>query len=163
MCARRRAFMPPSRAHRPRGAAGPNAAEGAQSTMKKEEVEVGGTYLAKVGARSVEVKIESENAKGGWNAKSVASGKPIRLKDPKHLRPAKGDGAADTEAGDDADQRGPADESDLVPLTQLDRAKKKSTGKKGKARGERPAKSPREKNTTAAKEKKPKAMSALDA
>ena len=69
--------------------------------MKKEEVEVGGTYLAKVGARSVEVRIESENAKGGWNAKSVASGKPIRLKDPQHLRPAKGEGAGDTESADD--------------------------------------------------------------
>src|SRR5215211_4440672 len=86
-----RAFMPP-RARSPTGEAGPTQntpAEGAW-TMKREEVEVGGTYLAKVGARSVEVRIERENGKGGWEAKSVATGKPIRLKDPKHLRPAKG-------------------------------------------------------------------------
>ena len=46
--------------------------------MKRDEVEVGGTYLAKVGSRSVEVRIERENPKGGWEAKSVATGKPIR-------------------------------------------------------------------------------------
>ena len=79
--------------------------------MKREEVKVGGTYLAKVGARSVEVKIESENSKGGWNAKSVASGKPIRLKDPKHLRPATGGGA------DDAEEPAASDDADVVPLT----------------------------------------------
>jgi hypothetical protein len=71
------------------GPARPNEAEGEQTMMKKNEVEIGGTYLAKVGARSVEVRIESETAKGGWNAVSVASGKPIRIKDPKHLRPVK--------------------------------------------------------------------------
>jgi len=73
----------------PAGAAGPanqRPDKGAR-IMKKEEVKVGGTYLAKVGTRHVEVRIEGETPKGGWNAKSVASGKPIRIKDPKHLRP----------------------------------------------------------------------------
>jgi hypothetical protein len=54
--------------------------------MTKDEVEIGGTYLAKVGTRSVEVRIERES-KGGFDAKSVATGKPIRIKDVKHLRP----------------------------------------------------------------------------
>jgi hypothetical protein len=75
--------------------------------MKKDEVQVGGIYLAKVGARSVEVVIESQNAKGGWNAKSVATGKPIRLKDPKHLRPAKAadEGTSAPSEGDSAEPR----------------------------------------------------------
>ncbi len=63
--------------------------------MKKDEVEVGGTYLAKVGTRQVEVRVERENGRGGWDASSVATGKPIRLKDPKHLRPVKAAKAAD--------------------------------------------------------------------
>src|SRR5215217_8958272 len=125
--------------------------------MNKNEVEVGGTYLAKVGARHVEIRIESENGKGGWNAKSVASGKPIRIKNPQHLRPGKGGAGADAEAADDAEPQAPADEGDLVPLTQLDKQKRKSGGKKTKARAEKPAKAPREKK--APKEKKPKAMS----
>src|SRR5947208_3189920 len=118
MCGPERAFMRPSRGNAPRGAARPNAAEGAKSTMNKNEIEVGGTYLAKVGARHVEVRIASENAKGGWNATSVASGKPIRIKNPQHLRPAK-DGAV--EQADDVEQTAPADEGYLVPLTHLER------------------------------------------
>jgi hypothetical protein len=55
--------------------------------MLKDDVEVGGTYMAKVGTKSVEVRIERES-KGGFDAKSVATGKPIRIKDVKHLRPA---------------------------------------------------------------------------
>jgi hypothetical protein len=129
--------MPP-RASDPQGAAGPNAAKG-DDAMKKEDVVVGGTYLAKVGARSVEVTIESENAKGGWNAKSVASGKPVRLKDPKHLRPAK---AAD--AGDTGHERGDGGDGATGPA----KARKRATAAK---RGGRP------------KEAKSKAMSCLDA
>src|SRR4051794_16370377 len=118
MCPPGRAFMRPW-AGGPAGVAGParrRPAKGAD-IMKKDEIKVGSTYLAKVGARSVEVRIEGETPKGGWNAKSVASGKPIRIKDPKHLRPAKEAGAAD-EAN--VEQPSPPDDTDLVPLTQLD-------------------------------------------
>ncbi len=69
--------------------------------MRKDEVEVGGTYLAKVGTRMVEVRVERENPKGGWEAKSVATGKPIRLKDPRHLRPAQAAQEPDTGEGGD--------------------------------------------------------------
>ncbi len=68
--------------------------------MKKDDVQVGDTYLAKVGARTVEVRIESENAKCGWNATATGSGKPVRVKDPRHLRPA---GASDDTGSDDGD------------------------------------------------------------
>jgi hypothetical protein len=129
--------------------------------MKTEEVKVGGTYLAKVGARSVEVRIKGANGKGGWDAVSVASAKPIRVKDAKNLRPSKGGDAADSGPADDVEQPAPPDQGDLVPLTQIDK-EKKSGGRKTRARAEKSAvKAPREKK--APKEKKPKALSALDA
>ena len=108
--------------------------------MKKEEIEVGGTYLAKVGARSVEVRIERENAKGGWEAKSVATGKPIRLKDPKHLRPAPA--AQEASTGPAEGEGGGAGDVAAKPR------KRAGTPKRAKAE-KAPA--------------KPKAMSCLDA
>ncbi len=51
--------------------------------MKQDEVQVGGHYLAKVGTRMVEVRVEQENGRGGWDASSVATGKPVR--DPRHV------------------------------------------------------------------------------
>ena len=111
--------------------------------MKKDDVQVGGTYLAKVGARTVEVRIESENAKGGWNATATGSGKPVRVKDPRHLRPA---GTADEPAGDD--------DSDV----QVDKSRK--GGKQKAAKGKTP-KAPKPKREKAPA--KPKAMSCLDA
>jgi hypothetical protein len=133
--------------------------------MKKDEVQVGGTYLAKVGTRHVEVRIEGETPKGGWNAKSVASGKPIRIKDPRHLRPVD---AADSDTAKGAEpeieQPAPPDDADLVPLTQLDKEKKRHGGKKAKApkasKTPKAEKAPKEKP---AKEKAPRPMSALDA
>ena len=89
--------------------------EGNRKRDAEQEIEVGGTYLAKVGARSVEVRVEAENAKGGWNATALASGKPVRVKDAKHLRPAKAAGAV-------ADP-------DLVPLSRLDRDRKAAAAK----------------------------------
>lgn len=79
--------------------------------MKKDEVEVGGTYLAKVGTRMVEVRVERENGRGGWDASSVATGKPIRLKDPKHLRPVKAAKAADAAPAAAPEAQDPAPES----------------------------------------------------
>jgi hypothetical protein len=107
--------------------------------MKKEDVEVGGTYLAKVGTRSVEVRIERENAKGGWEAKSVATGKPIRLKNPIHLRRAK---AADE--GTTSPAEGDGGDTDVAPRTRTGKPKAAKA-----ARQKAPA--------------KPKPMSCLDA
>ena len=123
--------------------------------MKKDEVVIGGTYSAKVGARTLDVRIESENAKGGWNATGVDSGKPVRIKDARHLRgpAASADGERMVEP---ADADGTVD-GDQVPLTKPD----KRGGKKAKA-----AKAPKEKvakEKKPPKEKKPKAMSCLDA
>jgi hypothetical protein len=142
--------------------------------MKKSDVAIGGTYLAKVGARSVEVRVESENAKGGWNCVGLSNGKPVRVKDIKHLRPAKAADAAD-DAGEqgtadaDVEQPAPADDADLVPVTTLDREKRGAGKTKGKGRAAKvtkvtPAKGEKKGSTPKpAKEKKPKAMSCLDA
>jgi hypothetical protein len=126
--------------------------------MKKDEVTIGGTYGAKVGNKTLDVRIDSENAKGGWNAVAVATGKPVRIKDARQLRPAAAtDGDRTVEPADEGDS---TTDGDLVPLTALDKEKKRA-GKKGKG-----AKAPKEKPARAAKapkEKKPKAMSCLDA
>jgi len=141
--------------------------------MKKDEVQVGRTYMAKVGTRHVEVRIEGETPKGGWNAKSVASGKPIRIKDPKHLRPVSAANDAEAAGGTEADvaQPAPPDDTDLVPLTQLDKEKKRGankgkTPKAAKAPKVAKVKSPKPAKEKPAREKTPKApkaMSALDA
>jgi hypothetical protein len=127
--------------------------------MKKEDVTVGATYGAKVGKKTLDVRIDGENAKGGWNAVAVDSGKPVRIKDARQLRAAAGgdDGERTVEPADE--DQGAAD-GDLVPLTALDKEKKRG-GKKAKG-----AKAPKEKIARAAKapkEMKPKPMSALDA
>lgn len=57
--------------------------------MNKDQIEIGSVYLAKVGSRSVEVRIDSAISRGGWNATSLATNKPIRIKDVRHLKPAK--------------------------------------------------------------------------
>ena len=54
--------------------------------MKKNEVQVGGVYTAKVSDKLVEVRIDGENRHGGWNATNLATGKKIHIKSPARLR-----------------------------------------------------------------------------
>src|SRR5947209_982987 len=145
MCAAERAFML-LRADRLQGLAFLKRATGVAS-MKKQEIQIGSLYLAKVGARSVEVRIEGSLTKGGWNAKSVASGKPVRIKDAAKLKPVKAAPEEPTEAAPEPEQHAPEASDatpEVVPLTKLDREKHKPRSK-------------------AAKPVKEKAMSCLDA
>ena len=58
--------------------------------MKKNDVKVGHTYLAKVSDRVVQVRIDSRHSKSGWNATNTATGKRIHIKSAQRLRgPAK--------------------------------------------------------------------------
>ena len=41
---------------------------GKEIEMKKKDVKVGGTYLAKVTDKVVSVRLEAENPHGGWDA-----------------------------------------------------------------------------------------------
>ena len=54
--------------------------------MKKNEVKVGGMYVAKVSDRLVTVRIDSTHSKGGWNATNTATGKRIHIKSAQRLR-----------------------------------------------------------------------------
>jgi len=56
--------------------------------MKKHEVKVGGTYLAKVSDKVVPVRIDAENPHGGWDATNTATGKKVRIKSAQRLRGA---------------------------------------------------------------------------
>src|SRR5215207_7893285 len=73
----------------PAGGPGTTPAKG-DTALRKEDSTIGGTYSAKVGARTLDVRIESENAKGGWNGTAVESGKPVRIKDARSIRGAAG-------------------------------------------------------------------------
>ena len=54
--------------------------------MKKHEVKVGQTYLAKVSDKVVPVRIDGENPHGGWDATNEATGKKVRVKSAQRLR-----------------------------------------------------------------------------
>jgi hypothetical protein len=62
--------------------------------MKKDEIKVGGTYLAKVSDKVVPVRIDAENAHGGWDATNLLTDKKVRIKSAQRLRcPANRDGS----------------------------------------------------------------------
>jgi hypothetical protein len=54
--------------------------------MKKDEIKVGGTYLAKVSDKVVPVRIDAENAHGGWDATNLLTDKKVRIKSAQRLR-----------------------------------------------------------------------------
>ena len=54
--------------------------------MKKNEVQVGGVYSAKVSDKMVEVRIDAENRHGGWDATNLATNKKVRIKSAQRLR-----------------------------------------------------------------------------
>lgn len=54
--------------------------------MKKSEVKIGQTYLAKVSDKVVPVRIDGENARGGWDATNLATNKKVRIKSVQRLR-----------------------------------------------------------------------------
>lgn len=59
--------------------------------MKKKEIKIGGTYLAKVSAKLVPVKIVEEHYNGGWNAVNTETGRSVRIKSAQRLRKPYGD------------------------------------------------------------------------
>jgi hypothetical protein len=56
--------------------------------MKKNDVKIGGLYVAKVSDKLVTVRIDGRNDHGGWNATNTATGKHIRIKSAQRLRRA---------------------------------------------------------------------------
>jgi hypothetical protein len=56
------------------------------TVMKKNEVKVGGTYVAKVSDRLTTVRITGESRYGGWDAVNTKTGKAVRIKSAQRLR-----------------------------------------------------------------------------
>ena len=63
--------------------------------MKKNDVQIGATYLVKVAGNLVPVKITREHHNGGWEGTSVKTGKTIRIKSAQRLRKRLADAAPD--------------------------------------------------------------------
>ncbi len=110
--------------------------------MKKDEVKVGGMYVAKVSDKLVTVRIDSTHSKGGWNATNTATGKRIRIKSARRLRGVAGGRRKKTETREAAEAAVANDE-------------------KAEAAGKAATKKPKSKK--AGGEQKPKRVSALDA
>jgi hypothetical protein len=62
--------------------------------MQKNDVKLGGVYLAKVTNKLVQVRIEAESRYGGWDALNLATNKKVRIKSAQRLRAAVGDDSA---------------------------------------------------------------------
>jgi hypothetical protein len=54
--------------------------------MKKNEITIGGTYLAKVSDKVVPVRIDAESRHGGWDATNLATNKRVKIKSAQRLR-----------------------------------------------------------------------------
>jgi hypothetical protein len=59
--------------------------------MKKNDVETGATYVAKVSGKLARVRIERESPHGGWDATNVDTGRSVRIKSAQRLRRAVSD------------------------------------------------------------------------
>mgnify|MGYP000937448043 CR=1 FL=1 len=70
--------------------------------MKKDEVQIGKIYLARVTNKLVSVRIDRENRHGGWDATNLATNKTVRIKSAQRLRGA-ADGPRPAEAEDHAE------------------------------------------------------------
>jgi len=54
--------------------------------MKKSEIEVGTTYIAKVSGVLAKVRITGESPYGGWRGKNLATGREVRIRSAARLR-----------------------------------------------------------------------------
>jgi hypothetical protein len=66
--------------------------------MKKNEVQIGSVYMAKVTNKVVQVRIVAESRYGGWDATNLESGKKVRIQSAQRLRSAVGSDTATTTA-----------------------------------------------------------------
>lgn len=66
--------------------------------VKKNEVQIGKVYLAKVSDKVVPVRIDAESPHGGWDGTNMSTNKKVRIKSPQRLRglAAPGSGAKTT-------------------------------------------------------------------
>jgi hypothetical protein len=103
--------------------------------MKKNKIEVGGLYTAKVSDRIVKVRIDSANTNGGWNATNTATGKRIRIKSAQRLRSAakKAETHEATEAGARGKEKSATDAKAATKKTKAKKADGKQKPKRTSA------------------------------
>jgi len=71
--------------------------------MKKNEVVIGGRYLAKVSGRIVPVRITGQSPYGGWEAVSEETHRAVRIKSPQRLRRPADAATREAVAGEETD------------------------------------------------------------
>ena len=54
--------------------------------MKRNAIQIGRVYTAKVSGRLTSVRIDNANPHGGWDATNLATGKKVRIKSARRLR-----------------------------------------------------------------------------
>lgn len=54
--------------------------------MKKADVQVGKTYMAKVSEKLVPVRITAESRYGGWDGVNTVTGRQVRIRGAQRLR-----------------------------------------------------------------------------
>lgn len=54
--------------------------------MRKDQIEIGGVYAAKVSGKVVWVRIDGESPYGGWQGTNTESNRAIRIKTAARLR-----------------------------------------------------------------------------
>lgn len=105
--------------------------------MKKDQIRLGGVYLAKVTDKVVPVRLDAENPHGGWDGTNLVTNKKVRIKSAQHLRgPApdhdakqRAKAVAEAQAADAAANASAVD-PDLVPISKLDQVPKAAKTKK---------------------------------
>lgn len=94
--------------------------------MKKNDVELGATYAAKVSGKLARVRIERESPYGGWDATNVDTGRSVRIKSAQRLRRAIGNprrATANSAAAENPDVCATVGCGRPVALTYLGRAR----------------------------------------
>lgn len=109
--------------------------------MKTSEVEIGGTYMAKVSNEVVPVRIDGANRLGGWDATNTKTGRGVRIKSPRRLRGKamrrqRGPGGLGDKNANGAAEAGQAGEREgVAPRSQMDlgETKRLEAARKNKA------------------------------
>ena len=56
------------------------------TAMKRQDVQIGSTYIAKVSGVLAKVRITGESPYGGWRGTNLATGREIRVRSAARLR-----------------------------------------------------------------------------
>jgi hypothetical protein len=137
--------------------------------MKKNEVEIGKVYAAKVTNRIVQVRIHGESRYGGWDVTNLVTGKRVRIHSAQRLRAGIGDSAATGDkVGRGKRKAKAADEPQPAPTSSptAEDVATPETPVEGGADGQVPTEMPKvdkPQRTRAKKEPKEKRMSGLAA